>query len=121
MGIIRGRVISQQSRNPVPRASISVLNGVPGAALLGAIGDDFGRFEIRNVPVGLRTVRVRGSGYQSMEQQVDVRVAQTAEVVVELMRDPTRLAEILTRARPKEREEFDLSGRHGGVSPRNAD
>ncbi len=84
-----------------------MLSAAQGTALLGAISDEFGRFEIRNVPVGLRTIRVRGSGYQSAEEQVDIRASQTAEIVVELVRDPTRLAEIRTRARPREREEFE--------------
>lgn len=107
VGTIRGRVISSPSRNPVARASVSVLADRPGAALLGALTDELGRFEIRSVPAGRRVLRIRGAGHQVTERQVEVRAGQTSDILVEMAREATRLAEITTRAQAPEREEFE--------------
>lgn len=106
-GVVRGRVVSRESRNPVRLASVSVLSDRPGAALLGAQTDEFGRFEIRAVPAGARTLRFRGSGHVIAEREITVRGGDTTTIEVVLEREPTRLAEVLTRARPPEREEFE--------------
>jgi iron complex outermembrane receptor protein len=72
-GIIGGRV-SDTAGAPLARATINV--EAPGAR---ATSNDQGDYEIRGVPVGTHTVRVRLLGYVPQTARVAVREGQTVE------------------------------------------
>lgn len=59
-GEVRGRVISQESGQPVVRATVRLMN-----TRLGALTDLNGVYSIRNVPAGRYTVRITYLGYRT--------------------------------------------------------
>ena len=58
---IRGTITDKQSQFPIPGAKIRVLDSEP---MLGGISDIDGNFEIKNVPVGRRSLQISFLGYE---------------------------------------------------------
>lgn len=58
---IRGTVIDQVTKSPMPGATVMILDTEP---LMGAVSDQNGEFKIPHVPLGSHTLRVGFIGYR---------------------------------------------------------
>ena len=74
-GTIVGQVLRAENRDPMIGAQVVVVG-----TQLGALSAAEGRFVIRNVPVGARTVRVQSLGFSADDQTVTVTGGGTATV-----------------------------------------
>lgn len=59
---ISGKIVDSDTQQPLPYATVFVLNSNP---LLGATSDENGKFTINKVPLGRVNVMVKSTGYQS--------------------------------------------------------
>lgn len=78
---IRGKVIDEVSKTPIPGANIIVLSGE--GKQIGASSDSEGEFRILNVPVGRQTVQVSFLGYEVLTIP-NVVVTSGKEVILNL-------------------------------------
>jgi hypothetical protein len=80
VGKIEGRVLNQQTREPIPGANILIEGTTMGGA-----ADMDGRFTILNIRPGTYNVRASAIGYQTViMQDVRINIDLTAELVFEL-------------------------------------
>jgi TonB-linked SusC/RagA family outer membrane protein len=86
---VSGRVIEADSRTPMAGVNVRVV----GTNLLAA-SDEQGRFTIRNVPLGPRTLEGRRLGYKPARAQIDVG-ATSPEVTLALSADPLGLETVV--------------------------
>lgn len=86
---VSGRVIEAESRTPMAAANVRVL----GTTLQTAT-DEQGRFTIRGVPPGPRTLEARRLGYKPARVQIDVATA-PAEVTLAMSADPLGLETVV--------------------------
>jgi hemoglobin/transferrin/lactoferrin receptor protein len=63
--VITGRVVDARTKEPLPYATITLLN-----APLGVLTDQKGRFEIKTKAAGAQVVRITRVGYEPFEGQV---------------------------------------------------
>ena len=63
--VIRGRVTAADTGGPLRRAQIQISTGA--ATPRGALTDNEGRFELRDLPAGSWNMRVSKAGYVSMQ------------------------------------------------------
>jgi outer membrane receptor for ferrienterochelin and colicins len=96
-GVVSGRVVDSETRDPVAGAAIRVLGTV-----LTTFADDSGRFELRRVPSGARRLAVERIGYAP--RTVEVRVAAAARATVTIALDPQAVALGGVVAAPTKRE-----------------
>jgi len=73
-GIVRGKVIDKDSKDPLPGAVVQIVGTGVGMST-----DLDGRFLLRNVPTGTQTVSVIYVGYKKMAAQVTVSEDMTVE------------------------------------------
>ncbi len=73
-GILRGKVIDKDSKDPLPGAVVQVVGTGVGMST-----DLDGRFLLRNVPTGKQTVSVSYVGYKKMSAEVTVSENTTVE------------------------------------------
>jgi hypothetical protein len=78
-GVIVGVVRDRSTRRPIPAAVIRVAGVVTDA-----LTRDDGRFRLTRLPVGIRTLTVQASGYDSLAIGVTVSPDRTAMVVFQL-------------------------------------
>ncbi|HEX7089007.1 MAG TPA: TonB-dependent receptor [Longimicrobiales bacterium] len=78
-GIVRGQVRSEATSSPVPGARVELV-GVPGAVV---IADSAGRYVLRGVPPGRRTVRASHIDHDGL--QVEVLVPAGAEFLLDFV------------------------------------
>jgi TonB-dependent starch-binding outer membrane protein SusC len=83
--IVSGRVVDADTRAPMVAVTVRVIG-----SSLQAVTDEQGRFVIRGVPVGPRTIEARRIGYKPSRVQVNVG-ATTDEVAMALGSDPLGL------------------------------
>ena len=88
-GVIRGRVLDAQSREPVGQVEVSVIRTGPRT-----FTDDDGRFELERVTPGACTLSVMRLGFAPQRKGVEVTAGQTLDVVFVLQRAAVPLAEI---------------------------
>ena len=69
-GTIEGTVLDENSR-PLENANVAIVNSGYGTST-----DQNGKFVIANVPVGRHLLEVTFIGYQSLQQEIDVRAGQ---------------------------------------------
>ncbi len=80
VGAISGTVVNQVTQAPIPGATISVQG-----TKLGAISNKEGKFSVRNVPVGVYSVRVSSIGYEArFFTDIPVNSAKSCQLSVEL-------------------------------------
>ena len=77
---IRGTVIDQVSRFPLPGASVIILESDP---LIGAITDPSGKFRLENIPVGRYDIQVSFIGYDPYIIR-ELLVGSSKEAVLEI-------------------------------------
>lgn len=75
-GMLQGRVTDRASGAPINGARIQIV----GEAALGANTDDEGRYFLRQIPAGQRTVRVTRIGFRPEAQTVTIAANDTATV-----------------------------------------
>jgi hypothetical protein len=76
-GTVTGRVVDQQSVQPITGATISIGNVVTVTAV-----PDAGGFVLRSVPVGTQTIRIRAIGWQNYDTTITVTKDQTTDIGV---------------------------------------
>lgn len=64
-GKIRGHVYDNKSKNPIEYATIAIYNATDSSLISGAITDNKGQFELKNVDTGSYYVQVNFMGYNS--------------------------------------------------------
>lgn len=96
-GTVSGRVIDASTGAPVPAAAVRVLG-----TILASFADDSGRFELRLVPSGPQRLSVERLGYAP--RQVDVQVAPTGRMSIEIALEPQAVAvgEVVTSVTKRE-------------------
>ncbi len=90
-GTISGRITSPDG--PVPFATIQV-QGYPASG----IADHEGKFSIDKVPIGERTLVVRGMGFQTLHWKVDVKKGELIDLNLNLRVDNLNLNEVVVSA-----------------------
>lgn len=95
-GAIFGRVLDQQSGQPIAGAEIRIKD-----AGLGTVSNDRGVFRLPEVPTGLQVVTVDHLGHGHQEQAVRVLGGQAAELEVRLTTEAIAMAPMLVRVRPR--------------------
>lgn len=112
--VVRGVVLDASTARPVSGARVEVTNGT----LEVATGAD-GRFVLRGLAPGPRTLRVTAVGYESRTVEVEARNGRTLRVRVEVAPRPLRLDGVAVDApslpdadavRTIEREEIEAAG-----------
>ena len=79
---LRGQVFDQDSKTPLPFATVHILNTDPA---VGTTTDVDGKFEIKNIPVGRYTIKVSFVGYaDAFLPEILLGSAKEAVVTVEL-------------------------------------
>lgn len=96
-GTVRGRVLDASTEAPVPTAAIRIVGTV-----LVTFADDSGRFELRNVPAGLRELSVERIGYVPRLIEVDVVGGVVVEVDVEIEPRAVAVGEVVVSATKRE-------------------
>lgn len=80
--LIRGQVIDRDSRQPLPGATVRILELLPQ---IGAATDADGFFELQNVPVGRHRIEVSFIGYESiLTDNLLVNAAKQVNLAIEL-------------------------------------
>ncbi|MEO7181941.1 MAG: TonB-dependent receptor [Gemmatimonadaceae bacterium] len=82
----------------------------------GALTDDQGRFSIPDLSPGEYVLRTRALSYRQLEQPVVVRAGAATTTTLRLVSAPFTLGAVRARARPPERDRFDLRPNVGTVS-----
>ena len=77
---IKGRLIDEASKGPIPFASVAVISVSPP---IGGQSDDEGYFKIANVPLGRQTLKVSYVGYEPLVVP-DIMVTAGKEVILNL-------------------------------------
>lgn len=103
-GTIQGTVTDAQGGTPVQGARVSV----DGTALGAVTGAD-GRFVLRNVPAGTRTVRTAMLGYSTAQRTVTVAAGGTATVSFALGIQSVLMDQLVVTALGIPREEREIS------------
>jgi TonB-linked SusC/RagA family outer membrane protein len=103
-GTVTGTVVDAQGRAPLAGARV----GVDGTTLSTVSGPD-GRFELRGVPAGARTVRAQRIGYAEARQGVTVTAGATSAVTVQLNAEGLLMDELVVTALGITREEREIS------------
>lgn len=102
VGTIVGQVF-REGRTPLLGAQVQVVG-----TNLGALSAAEGRFVIRNVPVGTRTVRVQSMGYAADDQTVTVTAGATATVTFQMREQAVAIAPVVVTALGISRNEKSL-------------
>lgn len=103
VGTIAGQVVNVESRTPLIGAQVAVI-GTQLRAIVAAEG----RFVIRNVPAGDRTVRVQMIGYAPANQTVAVAAGQTSTVTFAMKNLPYAISPVVVTALGIPRSERSL-------------
>lgn len=72
IGTITGKIIDQVLKEPVPYASVVIKSKTDGSTLTGGITDDFGVFEITDVPEGTVIFEAQFIGYKIYRKEITI-------------------------------------------------
>ena len=103
-GTVQGIVTDAAGRSPIPGARVSV-----DGTTLGAITGADGRYELRGVPAGTRTLRAQMLGYAPAQRQVTVSAGETATASFALSAQGLMLDELVVTALGITREKREIS------------
>tara|TARA_B110000438_G_scaffold287350_1_gene319557 strand:- start:493 stop:3012 length:2520 start_codon:yes stop_codon:yes gene_type:complete len=67
IGVLTGAVVDSSSTNPIPYASISIVNMRSNEVVTGGITDENGSFYIKEIPMGMYNVVVEFIGYEKID------------------------------------------------------
>ena len=110
-GAVAGTVVDDSTGAPLPRVTVLVVDPTRGT-----LTDERGRFLIAGVPAGGRVLRARALSYRQQDVGVAVRAGDTVQVTIRLASAPVTLGAVRARARPPERDRFELAPNVGTVS-----
>ncbi|MCB0650306.1 MAG: TonB-dependent receptor [Saprospiraceae bacterium] len=100
-GKIKGKVIDQQSKNPIEYATITVYNTVDSSIVTGTISDYNGDFEITNLNAGLYFVEITFLGFEMISRDA-IEVEKGSKAVdlgeIRLSPDKQTLKEVVVLA-----------------------
>jgi len=103
---VRGKVVDQVSKAPIPGATVMILNTDP---LMGVATDVDGDFKITQVPLGTHTLRVSFVGYQDLIlPNVLVNSGKEVVLTVSIEEDFGQLDEVVVMGAEKERTVNDM-------------
>jgi len=106
-GSISGRIFNPVNNDPVPFANVLVLE-----TELGAISDEDGFYEIKNVPPDLYNVRASFVGYKTVTAyEIQVTQSRPVQLDFELREDASELSEVVVDSEFSRSEETPLSVR----------
>ncbi|WP_194777673.1 TonB-dependent receptor [Pararhodonellum marinum] len=109
---IRGKVVDQVTKSPMPGATVMILGTDP---LLGSTTDSNGDFRIPQVPIGTYTLRVGFIGYRdALLSQIQVNSGKETVLSVTIEEDFSQMQEVVVLAADKDRtinEMIGVSGR----------
>ncbi len=104
-GIIRGRVINPVNNDPIPFASILILD-----TEFAAISDEEGFFEITDIPSGLYNLRASFVGFKTVTiYEIQVSMARPVQLDIELEEATSELSEVVVSSEFSRSEETPLS------------
>jgi TonB-linked SusC/RagA family outer membrane protein len=109
-GTVTGRVVDAASQRPVAGANVRVA-GSP----IGVQSDEEGRFTLRNVPQGARTIQATRIGYQQGTASTTVSTG-TSDVTIRLASDPLGLEGIVAIGYG-EQSRRNVTGAIGSIRP----
>ena len=66
IGVLQGLVVDSASTNPIPYASISIINMRSNEVVTGGITNEVGAFYIKEIPMGMYNVLVEFIGYEKI-------------------------------------------------------
>ncbi len=66
IGVLQGMVVDSASTNPIPYASISIINMRSNEIVTGGITDETGTFNIKEIPMGMYNIIVEFIGYEKI-------------------------------------------------------
>lgn len=103
---IRGTVIDQVTKSPMPGATVMILDTEP---LIGAVSDQNGEFKIPHVPLGSHTLRVGFIGYRdAILPQILVNSGKETVLTVAIQEDFNQMEEVVVIASEKDRTVNDM-------------
>lgn len=103
---IRGTVIDQVTKSPMPGATVMILDTEP---LMGAVSDQNGEFKIPHVPLGSHTLRVGFIGYRdAILPQILVNSGKETVLTVAIQEDFNQMEEVVVIASEKDRTVNDM-------------
>jgi len=101
-GTVTGTITEADSEQPLPGATVQVLDVGTGAA-----ADGQGRYRITGVPAGEQTIRVSFVGYQEEERTITVPENGTVRANFQLQPSTAQLQEVTVSAYRPETDEVD--------------
>jgi hypothetical protein len=110
-GTILGTVVDDSTGAALARVTVLVVEPTRGT-----LTDERGRFVLTGLPAGQRTLRARALSYRQRDVPVVVRAGDTVVVALRLTSAPVTLGALRARARPPERDRFELGPNVGTVS-----
>jgi hypothetical protein len=110
-GVVAGAVVDDSTGERRPAVTVTLVGTGRGA-----LTDEQGRFSIADVAPGEYVLRTRALSYRQLEQPVVVRAGASTTVTLRVVSAPFTLGAVRARARPPERDRFELSPNVGSVS-----
>jgi len=93
---IRGKVLDKETHQPLPGASVILLNSNP---IIGVISDADGEYVIKNVPIGRQGITVTFIGYNNSEaKNIMVQTGKESVINIELVEKVENLNEVTVSA-----------------------
>ncbi len=106
-GIIRGKISNPVNNEPVPFANVLILN-----TDFGAVSDENGLYEIKDIPPGLYNVRASFVGYKVQTIfEVQVTLARPVQLDFQLEEEASELNEVVVSSEFSRSEETPVSVR----------
>ena len=103
---IRGKVVDQVTKFPMPGATVMLLGTDP---LIGTVTDNEGYFKILQVPVGTQSLRVSFVGYRDLIlPQIQVNSGKEVVLDLNLEEDFNQIQEVVVTASEKDRTVNDM-------------
>lgn len=90
-GVISGRITDSATGKGLPGVTLKV-----GGETIHAVTSETGNYRLRNVPVGVHTIEVRGVGYRSVTRAVTIEASQQVILNIQLRAAVTTLNEVVT-------------------------
>ncbi|PYP76969.1 MAG: hypothetical protein DMD35_16650 [Gemmatimonadetes bacterium] len=111
LGTVAGSVVDDATSAPIPRVTVLVVGTTRGT-----ITDDQGHFVIADLPPGTHTLRARILSHRPRDVIVVVVAGTTVATTIRLTVAPVTLGAVRARARPPERDRFELAPNVGTVT-----
>lgn len=111
--IIKGTVIDKETKDPLPRASVSV-----PALRVGAVSDSKGQFTFQ-VPAGDHLLESKYVGYETFTQRIVLKEGETREIRIELSSQSIQMNQIVVVGLTGEVDRTTLGNQISSVSGRD--